>query len=85
MTVAMINSNAHSHLKKRGFYSEYSPCKNLFLNRFAVGIHHAEKEDLLRFQSNDGYHKYVRFPLKIGSLAFWPRCWCRGRVLAYGC
>ena len=61
MAVAMVNSNAHSHLKKRGFYKDYSPCKVLFPSRFAVGIHHAEKDDLLRFQSQDGYHQFVSF------------------------
>jgi hypothetical protein len=33
MTVAIINSNAHSHLQKNSKYAEYSPCKNFFNNR----------------------------------------------------
>jgi hypothetical protein len=46
MTVAIINSNAHSHIRKHGIYGEYSPCENLFSNRYALGIHNAEKDDL---------------------------------------
>jgi hypothetical protein len=30
LTVAILNSNAHSHVHKRGNYEDYSPCKTFF-------------------------------------------------------
>ena len=61
MTVAILNSNAHSHVHKHGMYEEYSPCKNFFVHRYALGIHNAQEDDLKRFESNRGYHNYVSF------------------------
>jgi hypothetical protein len=59
MTVAILNSNAHSHVHKHGEYGDYSPCKTFFDLRYAVGIHNAEQDDLKRFASRDDYHNYV--------------------------
>jgi hypothetical protein len=59
MTVAILNSNAHSHVHKRGNYADYSPCQTFFDFRYALGIHNAEMDDLKRFESRDDYHNYV--------------------------
>jgi hypothetical protein len=60
MTVAILNSNAHAHVSKEGNYGDYSPCRYFFDDRFAVGVHNANRDDLKRFQSRKGYHVYVR-------------------------
>ena len=65
MTIAILNSNAHSHVRKRGNYGDYSPCHTFFDYRYAVGVHNAQKDDLERFQSREGFHSYVRFPILI--------------------
>jgi len=59
MTVAILNSNAHSHIHKRGEYGDYSPCRTFFDLRYAIGIHNAEQDDLKRFGSREDYHNYV--------------------------
>jgi len=59
MTVAILNSNAHSHVHKRGEYADYSPCKTFFDLRYALGIHNAQNDDLKRFESRDDYHNYM--------------------------
>ena len=61
MTVAILNSNAHSHVHKEGNYEDYSPCQTYFDHRAAVGVHNADNDDLKRFQSRKGFHVYVRF------------------------
>ncbi len=59
LTVAIINSDAHSHVHKRGSYADYSPCHTLYNLRYALGLHNAKHDDLKRFQSRDDYHNYV--------------------------
>jgi hypothetical protein len=59
LTVAILNSDAHSHVHKRGNYADYSPCHTFFDLRYALGIHHAKKDDLKRFASRDDYHNLV--------------------------
>ena len=59
MTVAILNSNAHSHVHKRGEYADYSPCHTFFNLRYALGIHNAQNDDLKRFETKDDYHNYV--------------------------
>ncbi len=59
LAVAIINSNAHSHVHKRGEYADYSPCHTFFHHRYAVGIHNANLDDMVRFQSKEDYHNYV--------------------------
>lgn len=59
-TIAIMNSNVHSHVHKEGPYRDYSPCHTLFPNRFAIGVNDAEKDDLKRFASGDDYYRYVR-------------------------
>ena len=59
MAVAILNSNAHSHVHKHGEYADYSPCHTFFHNRYALGLHNAELDDLKRFQSDDDFHNYV--------------------------
>jgi hypothetical protein len=59
MAVAIINSNAHGHVHKKGNFGDYSPCHTHYKNRYAIGIHKANKDDLERFQSREGNHYYV--------------------------
>ena len=59
MTLAILNSNAHSHVNKEGNYADYSPCKTFFDYRLGVGLHNANRDDLKRFQSDRGFHVYV--------------------------
>lgn len=59
MTVAILNSNAHSHVNKRGHYRDYSPCHTFFPYRYALGLHNAKNDDLARFQSRDDDHNYI--------------------------
>ena len=66
MSVAILNSNAHSHVHKRGEYADYSPCKTFYDQRYALGLHNAENDDLKRFQSDSDNHNYVSF--SIGDL-----------------
>ena len=63
MTVAILNSNAHSHVHKEGHYADYSPCHTFFDYRLAIGVSNANREDMKRFQSERGYHTYVSFVL----------------------
>ena len=53
------NSDAHSHVNKRGNYKDYSPCHTYYPHRYAIGIHNAKHDDLTRFQSSSDYHNYV--------------------------
>jgi hypothetical protein len=63
MAVAILNSDAHSHVHKHGNYADYSPCHTLFDYRYALGLHTANHDDLTRFQSRDDYHNYVSFSI----------------------
>ena len=59
MAVAILNSNAHAHVHKKGNFGDYSPCHTFFNTRYAIGLHNANQDDLERFQSRDGNHYYV--------------------------
>lgn len=77
MTVAILNSNAHSHVHKRGEYADYSPCHTFFRLRYALGIHNAKNDDLKRFETRDDYHNYVSCysPKKLCYQTLgWQRC-----------
>jgi hypothetical protein len=60
IVVAILNSNAHTHVGKEGHYGDYSPCKTFFDHRVAIGLQNAKRCDLKRFQSEKGFHAYVR-------------------------
>jgi hypothetical protein len=64
MAVAIINSNTHSHVHKGGEYADYSPCHSFYHHRYAVGIHNANLDDMVRFQSKEGNHNYVSYVLE---------------------
>ena len=73
LTVAIVNSNSHSHVHKRGNYADYSPCHTFFYLRYALGLHNANMDDLKRFQSDDDYHNYVRHNAKLASKKFFDK------------
>jgi len=60
IVVAILNSNAHTHVGKEGHYGDYSPCKTFFDHRVAIGLQNAKRDDLKQFQSEKGFHAYVR-------------------------
>lgn len=59
LAIAILNSNAHSHVHKRGHFAKYSPCSTYFPVRYAVGLHRAQRDDLNRFSSHRDYNEYV--------------------------
>jgi hypothetical protein len=65
MAVAILNSNTHSHVHKRGEYADYSPCHSFYHHRYAIGIHNANLDDMVRFQSREDYHNYVSYILEV--------------------
>lgn len=59
MAVAIMNSDAHLHARKRNNYRRYSPCHAIFEHRYAVGLFNANQDDLKRFASREGNHEYI--------------------------
>ena len=51
MAIAIVNSDFHSHVNKKGNYDNYSPCERYFEHRYIVGTHVAEYDDLVRWGS----------------------------------
>ncbi len=80
MTVAILNSNAHSHVRRHNFYRDYSPCHKFFSLRYAIGLHKANHEDLVKFQNREDDHNYVSLSSRVQTFCsqllrvFLPSC-----------
>ena len=73
MAIAIVNSDFHSHVHKKGHYDHYSPCERYFEHRYIVGTHVAERDDLVRWGSKKYNWKKVSVDFQICLYEFFYR------------